>query len=171
MPIHEVEDCPTWGNLALLLAGGKGRPPGPSPTYHAARLLTRQWAQPDTDKPQAVYRATSSLRTRLGLPLVTAYAVHRPDGRWSVLLLNKDPKRAHPVTVRFGRAPGAAPLSFSGPADLYQYSAAQYAWHPHQARGFAAPDSPPRHSRTSRYTILLPPFSLSLLRGQVVGLP
>ncbi len=171
VPIHEVEDCPTWGNLALLLAGSGSRPPKPLAAFHGARLLTRQWAQPDTDKPQAVYRASSRLRSRLGLPLVTAYAVHRPDGRWAVLLLNKDPNQAHLVTVRFQRDRGLFPLSFSGPADLYQYSAAQYVWHSNKAHGYPAPDLPPRHWPTSGRTVLLPPFSLSVLRGAVAGLP
>ncbi len=171
VPLHEVEDCPTWGNLALLLSDSDGRPPRPLATYHVARLLTRQWAQPDTDRPQAVYRTASRLRSRLGLPWVTAYAVHRPDGQWAVLLLNKDSKRAHSVTVRFQREGGRSPVSFSGPADLFQYSAAQYVWHPNRDRGYPAPDLPPRHSETSRNTVLLPPFSLSLLRGPVAGLP
>lgn len=171
VPIHEVEDCETWGNLAILLSDGGRRSPRPLAAYHAARLLTRQWAQPDTDKPQAVYRAASSLRSRLGLPLVTAYAVHRPDGQWAVLLLNKDPKRAHSATVRFGRGRGLAPVSFSGPAELYQYSSAQYVWHPNKAYGYPAPDLPPQHSQTSGRTVLLPPFSLSVLRGSVPGLP
>ena len=171
VPIHEVEDCPTWGNLALLLAGSGRHPPRPLAAYHAARLLTRQWAQPDTDRPQAVYRATSALPTRLGLPRVTAYAVHRPDGRWAVLLLNKDPRRPHPITVRFDQGRGLPPAAFSGPTDLYQYSAAQYVWHPDKARGFPAPDLPPRHSRFSGNNLILPPFSLSVLRGPVAGLP
>jgi len=171
VPIHEREDCPTWGNLAILLSGHDCRSPIPLAAYHAARLLTRQWAQPGTGRPQAVYRATSSLRSRLGLPWVTAYAIHRPDGQWAVLLLNKDLKRAHSVTVRFQREGGRSPVSFSGPADLFQYSAAQYVWHPNRDRGYPAPDLPPRHSETSRNTVLLPPFSLSLLRGPVAGLP
>lgn len=170
-PIHEVEDCETWGNLAILLAGKGRRLRLPLATYHAARLLTQQWAQPDTDKPQAVYRAISTLRNRLSLPPVTAYAVHRPDGRWAVLLLNKDPKQAHSITVRFRPAAGAATASFSAPADLYQYSAAQYIWHPNKANGYPAPDLPPRHSLFSGRTVTLPPFSISLLRGRVAGLP
>ena len=170
VPIHEVEDCPTWGNLALLLSDGD-RPPRPLAAYYAARLLTQQWAQPDTDRPQAVYRSTPSVRGRLGLPLVTAYALHRPDGQWAVLLLNKDPKRAHPVMVRFQRGRGLAPVSFSGPADLYQYSSAQYVWHSNKAYGYPAPDLPPAHCAHRGDMVTLPPFSLSVLRGTVMGLP
>ena len=171
VPIHEVEDCPTWGNLALLLLEGAGRSPRPLAAYYAARLLSREWAQPDTDKPQAVYRAKSGLRNRLGLPLVTAYAVHRPDGQWAVLLLNKDPKKAHPVTVRFQKAKSGRPVSFSGPTDLYQYSASQYVWHPDKAHGYPSLNLPPRRSQASGRPLMLPPLSLSLLRGPVAGLP
>lgn len=167
-PIHEVQDCETWGNLAILLSDAKRQVRRPLATYHAARLLTQQWAQPSTDTPQTVYRAVSSLRNRLGLPLVTGYAVHRPDDQWAVLLLNKDPKRAHSITLRFLRE-GTAPASFSAPTDLYQYSAAQYAWHPNRVNGYPSPDLPPRHSLCSGRTVFLPPFSISLVRGRVAA--
>ena len=170
IPIREAESGPSWGNLALLLSDVHG-PPKPLAAFYAARLLTRQWAQPNTDEPQAVYRATSAVRDRQGLPLVTAYAVRRPDGRWAVLLLNKDPKRAHWVTVRFVKATGPGQVSsFSGPADLYRYSAAQYVWHPDGARGYPILDLPPAHSTYAGGPMLLPPFSLSVLRGSVTGL-
>lgn len=171
VPIHEVQDCPTWGNLALLLSNGGDHPLKPLASCHAIRLVTQRWAQPDTDQPQAVYRVTSRLRNRLGLPPVTAYAVHRPDGKWAVLLLNKDPKRTHPVTVRFQRTDDSAPLTFSAPTDLYQYSAAQYVWHPNQAHGYPSPDLPPAYRVQGGGTVTLPPFSLSVLCGSVTDLP
>ena len=171
IPIREAESGQSWGNLALLLSDAHA-PPKPLAAYHAARLLTRQWAQPDTGEPQAVYRATSATRGRQGLSPVTAYAVRRPDGRWAVLLLNKDPKRVHSVAVRFARAEGHSPVvPFSGPADLYQYSAAQYVWHSDGARGRPALDLPPVHGTYTGGPVLLPPFSLSVLRGSVVGPP
>ena len=170
VPIHEVEDCPTWGALSLLLSGGD-RPSLPLATYHAARLLTQQWAQPDTGKPQGVYRATSTLRNGLGLPPVTAYALHRPDGQWAVLLLNKDLKRAHQVTVRFQQGRGRASAVFSGTTDLYQYSSAQYVWHSNKAHGYPAPDLPPAQGIYAGGVLTLPASSLSLLRGPVAGLP
>jgi len=171
IPIREAESGPSWGNLALLLSDAHG-PPKPLAAFHAAQLLTRQWAQPDTDEPQAVYRATSAARGRLSLAPVTAYAVRRPDGRWAVLLLNKDPKRAYSVTVRFVRTEAHGPASsFSGAADLYQYSAAQYVWHSNGAKGTPAPNLPPAHTAYVGGPVLLPPFSLSVLRGSVTGFP
>ena len=169
-PIHEVEDCNTWGNLALWLADDESQARKPLPTYYGARLLTQQWAQPSSDAPHKVYRAASDLRSRLGLPLVTAYAVARPDGQWSVLLINKDPKQAHPVSVRFQPPRGPAE-TFTGLVDLYQYSSSQYAWHPSRAHGYPSPDLPPIHRQIAPGVVSLPPFSLSVVRGRVQSLP
>ncbi len=169
--IQEVADCPTWGNLTLWLSGKDLRARQPLPTYYGARLLTQQWAQPGSGLPHQVYRAASNVRSLLGLPLVTAYAVHRPDGQWAVLLLNKDPNTSHQVTVRFQSTGKPAHVRFFGPCDLYQYSAAQYIWHPNGPHGYAAPDLPPSHRVSAERNILLPPFSLTVVRGRVKSMP
>ena len=164
VPIHEVEECDTWGNLALWLADEESQARRPLPTYYAAQMLTEQWVQPGTNGPHKVYRAASDVRSRPGLPLVTAYPLLRPDGQWSVLLINKDPKKAHAVNVRF-QTDGAF-SSFIGPVDLYQYSPAQYAWHPNKAHGYPDPDMPPVHRQTPPGPVILPPFSLCVVRGR-----
>ena len=169
-PIHEVSDCDTWGDLALLLSNDSHETRRPLATYWAARLLTQQWAQPG-EQTHAVYRASSNLRNRLGLPLVTAYAVHRPDGQWAVLLLNKDPKKAHSVTVRFLPSAGQRPETFSAPVDLFQYSKAQYVWHPNKVHGYPSPDLPPAHRVITTSTLMLPPYSLSVVCGRVKSSP
>lgn len=169
-PTHEVSDCDTWGDLALLLSNDSHEIRKPLATYWAARLLTQQWAQPGGQS-HAVYRASSNLQNRLGLPLVTAYAVHRPDGQWAVLLINKDPKQPHSITVRFSRPADKPLVAFTGPVDLFQYSKAQYVWHPRKAHGYPSPDLPPMHRVITVSTVTLPPYSLSILRGHVAGLP
>ena len=165
-PMREPESGGSWGNLALLLSGDDRQARAPLATYYAARLLTRAWAEPDTTMPQALYRVEVARRA----PVVTAYALHRPDGRWAVLLLNKDPKHTALVAVEFRRPETTRAPSFSGPTDLYQYSSAQYVWHPRGAHGFPTPDAPPAHSRVSGRMVRLPPYSLSVLCGRVVGL-
>ena len=155
--IHEIGSCPTYGNLALLLADKDHRLRQPLAAYYAMKLLTQEWAQPDTSRPQSVYRAVF----RSSVPLaVTAYAVHRPDGQWAVLLLNKDPKRVCRVTVQFSKPLPAGKL----PRSLYQYSAREYWWHSNGKQGFASPDLPPVRSELTQNTLDLPPYSLSVLR-------
>jgi hypothetical protein len=151
VPIHEVSGSRTWGNLALLLSDDDRRLRQPLAAYYALRLLTQEWAQPNTKQPQSVYRAVF----RSSIPIsVTAYVLHRPDGQWALLLLNKDPKRTCRVSV-----PLSAPLT------SFQYSATQYRWHPHGAHSFASPDLPPCRRVLDRSALDLPPFSLTLLRS------
>ncbi len=170
-PIHEAAGgSQTWGNLALWLAGDDGQAEKPIATYYAARLLTQEWAQPGTGLPQSLYRTQTTLKDSHGLPLVTAYTVHRPDGRWAVLLINKDPKQAHRVTVKF-QSPKRKALSFGGAVEIIQYSSAQYVWHPNKAKSYPSPDLPPTHRVMVGSTFTLPPFSLSVVRGRVKELP
>ena len=165
-PIKEKDGCDSWGNLALLLSKPNRQSLRPLPTYYAARLLSQQWAMPGSSAPHATYRATSTVRNHLGLPLVTAYALHRPDGQWAVLLLNKDPKSAHRVTLRFEQ-PGKRAALFLPGAELYQYGPAQYRWHAEGAHGFPSRDYPPVHRRLDGSVVLLPVYSLSVIRGRI----
>ena len=89
---------------------------------------------------------------------MTAYAVHRPDRRLALMLVNKDPRRAWTVDIRWGRAIGSR-------VDVFGYSSAQYVWHAHGDRGFAQPDRPPAHGRRpSAAPVTLPPWSLTVVR-------
>src|SRR4029453_18973591 len=90
-----------------------------------------------------VFSAASDVTDPAGNVLVTAYAVLRPDGDWSVLLVNKDQTNSHGVTIAFhGLAGGGAP-SFAGPVRQTTFGSAQYRWHPDVRGGGAAPDGPP----------------------------
>ena len=53
-----------------------------------------------------------------GEALVTAYAVHRPDGLWSLLLINKDPNRSYRVRIRFDNQTRRSRSVFTGPLDI-----------------------------------------------------
>ncbi|MBQ1058908.1 cellulose binding domain-containing protein [Micromonospora sp. C32] len=68
--------------------------------------------QPPFNTPFAPYHALSMMnlfvrpgdqlvRAGTDQPLVAAHAVRRPDGSVAVLLLNKDPENAHPVTLDY----------------------------------------------------------------------
>lgn len=167
--IRESDTCDSWGNLALFLSDGDRHIKAPLATFYAERLLTREWALPTGNGVHQVYCAGSDVRNRIGQALVTAYTVHRPDGQWAVLLLNKDPRRSHAVRIRFWG--GGADHSFTGPVTTLQYGPAQYVWRAHGENGFPSPDLPPvRVVIESRATSVfrLPPYSLSVVRGLVM---
>ncbi|HEX6715802.1 MAG TPA: discoidin domain-containing protein [Pyrinomonadaceae bacterium] len=151
--LQEVE-C-SQGNNMLFLLGDDGRISYPMPTYYAAVLMTHEWTKPGGGIHELYQGNTED-------PLISAYAVLRPDHLWAVLLINKDPDNARDVKIEFD---GLEPGYLHGEVDLYQYSRNQYQlgadFHPVR-------DDPPDHQRlklTGTNTFNLPPYSLTIIRG------
>ena len=95
---HEAR-CNAWGNNALLLATNDREIRYPVAAYHAMRLITHEWLQPGSAR-HPIY---SAFPVAAGEPdsLLSAFAVKRPDGNWSVLLVNRDAARPRAVRLRF----------------------------------------------------------------------
>jgi len=160
--IRESSACNTWGNLALFLSDGDRHIQHPLATYYGARLLTREWAQPG-DGRHLVLQTDSGARYPSGEPAVSAYSVHRPDGRVAIELVNKDPTRTWTVHLLGRRKGVSSPLR--GPLDFYRLSAAEYVWHPRGEFGFPRPDRPPTHGTFGGDgTLVLGPQSLTVVR-------
>jgi hypothetical protein len=142
-----------------------------SATASRLTLLTQEWLQPG-DEVHEIYPATSSVHNAEGEELITAYAVHRPDGLWSVLLINKDPKRAFQTDVVFRNPLSRSTGGFLGRVDTFQYSSKQYLLggppnNPYPTRADepehrVIQSSLPRPSQVS-----LPPYSLTVIRGGI----
>jgi hypothetical protein len=48
-----------------------------------------------------IYPAASNVTDSESHALITVYAIQRPDGEWSLLLVNKDQQNAQQVSVAF----------------------------------------------------------------------
>jgi len=134
--------------------------------YFSAQLFTQQWAQ-GTDANHDVYPVHSDVTDRRGNTLVTAYAVHRSDGQWSVLLVNKDWTMGHTVSVVFQ---DSTSHSFVTPTTMVIFGRDNYRWHLHGAKGFPNPDGPPVTTSVAggaNATFTLPRGSIMVLRGTV----
>jgi hypothetical protein len=167
-PIHEGDTpCPTYGNLAVFLSDDQRHIRCRLPAYYALRLLTQEWAIPVSSAPHTLYTASYAPRSGQAHSIVTAYAVHRPDNCWSVLLLNKDPKRTARVRLRFRRTASGAVAMLHGPMTIIQYSRAQYLWHRDGEHGYPSPDRPPAAKTVAAGIVALPPFSLTVVRGRL----
>jgi hypothetical protein len=139
--------------------------------FFAAQVITQEWVQP-VDQLHRLHRVSSDVRDAAGNVLVTAYAVNRPDGRWSLLLINKDRDHDHAVKVSFTDAESGQTRFFDGQVDRITFGAAEYQWHPDGRNGHAAPDGPPSRSTvTANATTLhrLPRASIVVLRGSIAG--
>lgn len=158
-PINGERRCAGKGNLMLWEADQKGRARWPMPNLYAYRLITRAWAD-DGDRINRLYRAETNLRDDRGRPLVTAYPLRRPDGRWSMMLVNRS-RRPIALSFKFSNAanPGEPPL------EVWQYSERQYCW-----RHVSAGTRPSRDRQPMRFEkigwegrTVLPPMSLTVV--------
>jgi len=70
------------------------------PQYMASQVITKEWVQP-VDAPHKLFQASSDVVDAAGNLLVTAYPIERPDGHWSVMLVNRDQFNDHTVKVVF----------------------------------------------------------------------
>jgi hypothetical protein len=100
-----------------------------SPQYLATQVITQEWVQP-VDKIHKLYKATSTVLDANGNEVITAYPVQRPDGEWSVMLINKDENNDHSVRVEFDDPVTKQAGFFTGTVDRVVFGAAEYQWHP-----------------------------------------
>ncbi len=159
----------SWGTYHLFMVDDQYVIQQPTSQFFAAQLITQEWAQP-TDAMHLQYLATSDIKDARGHTLVTAYALHRPDGQWSLMLINKDHDHPHQVRVGFRADEGKQDSYFRGQVTEITFGREQYQWHPDRKRGHASPDGPAKSmvlqgEEDTRYE--LPPASLTVLRGKL----
>lgn len=159
----------SWGTYHMFMVNKNYEITTRTSQFYAAQLITQQWAEPK-DAKHVVFKAASDVRDDAGHVQVTAYAVLRPDGEWSLLLINKDHDCAHQVNVVFHDDDAKADKTFAGKAKLLSFGKAQYQWHPNRKRGYADPDLPPVETTVTagaNATYVLPAASINVVRGRI----
>ena len=156
----------SWGNLMMLQLNPRNDQLNRLSAYYAAQLITKEWMQA-TNETHEIFPVTIDKKATLS-PVVTLYAVRRPDKKWALLAINKNRNRAARLNVQF-KIPGAKePVSFVGQVEVIQFSRAQYAWHDDGPNGHPIRSIPPaRFTREASSFYDLPPYSLTVLRGNV----
>jgi hypothetical protein len=126
------------------------------PQYLATQVITREWVQP-ADALHKLFKVSSDVKDPSGSILVTAYAVERPDGQWSIMLVNKDPDHDHSVKVEFADSRGTH--YFTGAVDRVVFGAAEYQHGP-PSRSIITSSGP-------ETLYQLPKASIIVLRGKL----
>jgi hypothetical protein len=158
----------SWGTYHMFMADDHYQIKQRTSQYYAARLMTQEWAQP-VDADHRLFVASSDVRDERGRTLITAYPLLRPDGQWSLMLVNKDHDHGHKVTIEF-RGSGDQTQSFTGDVTMITFGREQYQWHPARKQGHADPDQPPVKTvvqASDDMTYNLPPASLTIVRGKL----
>lgn len=152
----------------LFTADSNGQWTGNTSTYYASSILGNTWLQP-VDAAQPLYPVTvPATLASTGQQLVTAYAVHRPDGTWALMVINKSKTAGYkfPVSISGGNG-------FNGSVKSSSWGPTQYVWSQSGNNGSASPDNGPALTTISAagnstaYTFL--PYSITVLQGSVAG--
>lgn len=157
----------SWGTYHMFMVDEHYQIKQPTSQYYAAKLLTEEWAQP-VDAKHRLFRSSSDVKDGNGHLLITAYPLERPDGQWSLMLINKDHDHPHAVRISFSNAHEHG--SFQGTVTMINFGKAQYQWHADRKRGYADPDQPPVTSTLNvdaHTTYALPAASITILRGKL----
>jgi F5/8 type C domain len=142
----------------------------PLSQFFASQLINLEWVQPAGGE-HRLFPASSDIQDDADHTLVTAYAALRPDGQWSLLVVNKDQENPHRVRILFHDADSHRDRFFSGNVDFITFGSAQYQWLPGGANGGTAdPDGPPARSTVNAdgATLFdLPQASVTVIRGKL----
>jgi hypothetical protein len=139
--------------------------------YFAAHMINLEWVQHRAGM-HYMFPSSTDIKDGEGNLLVTSYAVRRPDGNWSLMLVNRDETSSHTIQVQFEDSTGSSGGSFSGAVRVVTFGSEQYVWINDGANSHADPDNPPAGSTivaNSRTTFTLPKASVTVLRGKVAG--
>jgi hypothetical protein len=164
--------CHAWSTYGNFVAGPNLEIKQYTAQYFASQILNLDWVKHGGGM-HDLYPGWGDLRDEAGGELITAYPVKRPDGDWSLLIINKDPSNAHEVKIRFENGGTDTGAQFEGTVKFVTFGAAEYVWHSSESTSYADPDGPPARGEVQwqdGQSILLPKASLTVLSGKVRGL-
>lgn len=159
----EDEGC-GYGNNMLLGLGDNGKISYRTAGFYGMKMLMHRWAVPG-DSPLEIYPAAGDILNSRKQQLVTAYAIRRPGGQWSVALINKDPRKTFIVHIRIRNTLSKMNTVWY-PSSSIQYSKKQYQWISRGEDSHPARDLPPVEKKMGNGSVItLPPYSLTVLNG------
>ncbi|HVZ29220.1 MAG TPA: discoidin domain-containing protein [Asticcacaulis sp.] len=161
IPLAAPKPCGGYGTMMLQQADSKGQARDNMPAFWGAQMLSQDWLQSGHGA-HVLYPVTTDIHDAKGQPLVTAYAVKRPDGRMAVMIVNRDPDHAHNIHIRLAGAKRGLKAAM-----VYQYYPALYKWHPNGDIGRVVRDfAPVKRQVSAGAAIRLPAMSLTVVRAK-----
>jgi len=141
---HGCNDSP--GTFGMFTVDAGYNIQQPLSQFFASQLINLEWVQPGAGE-HRMFPAKSDIDDGAGHALVTAYALKRPDGQWSLMVVNRDQQNAHRVRISFlshtdhdqtnNDQTAHEVKSFVGSVEISIFGAAQYQWHPASTRFMA----------------------------------
>lgn len=163
--------CLGWATWSNFVADRDYNVTGYTSLYFAAHMINLEWVQHRSGV-HHMFPSSSNIKDSAGNALVTSYALHRPDGNWSLMLVNRDQNSPHRVRVVFEDSGSKRSTFFSGSVRLVTFGSEQYVWINDGANSHADPDGPPVAANLAggpKATFDLPKASITVLRGRAEG--
>jgi F5/8 type C domain len=164
--------CLGWASWSNFVSNEHYDIKGYTSPYFAAHMINLEWVQHRAGL-HHMFPASADIKDTEGNVLVTSYAVHRPDGNWSLMLVNRDETNPHTIRVQFDDSRSKQAASFAGPVTLVTFGSEQYVWINDGLNSHPDPGNPPVASTlvgNAQTTFTLPKASITVLRGKVIGL-
>jgi F5/8 type C domain len=161
--------CHGWATWSNFVCDSDFHVTGYTAEYYASRIINQEWASHHSGL-HRMFRVTGQLADAAGNKLITSYALHRPDGDWAILLINKDQDNSHAVRVVFEKSEKGRKGYLSGPVTMVTFGSEQYVWHSDGLRSHADPDDPPKKMLLpggAEAHFELAKASITVLRGRV----
>ncbi len=159
--LQQTGNC-GYGNNMIFGLGNDGKIKYKTASYYAIRMLTHFWAPP-SDSNLEIFPSICHMGNRRKQLLVTSYPLLKSGGRWSVMLINKDPSKTWIVDVNILNAISNEEVAWH-PLHLIQYSKLQYHWKNDGINSHPDLDLPPvREKIDGSGNITLPPYSVSIV--------
>ena len=160
--LQQSYKCAGYGNNILFGLGEDGKINYKTAAYYGAKMITQNWLQP-SDSVLAIYPAFCNIYGRKKDPLITAYPILSSDGKWSVMLINKDPNRTWSIDVDLENtiSKQITSLHFT---HLIQYSKQEYHWVDKGFNSYPSKNLPAVEKKINgSKKISLPPYSLTIV--------
>jgi hypothetical protein len=158
---HGCNDSP--GTFGMFSVDAHYQIQQPLAQFFVSQLINLEWVLPG-DKLHDIYPAKSDIDDGAGHELISTYALKRPDGEWSLLLVNRDQSKSHRVQIEFKSSGSSAKQFFDGPLTISTFGKAQYQWHPGHTRYVGHAEYPAEPSVTAESTGMADPDG-PILRG------
>jgi len=161
--------CLGWSSWSNFVSNENYEIKGYTSPYYAAHMINLEWVQHRSGVHQ-MFPASTDIKDAEGNLLVTVYAVHRPDGNWSLMLVNRDESNSHAVRIAFENAAEKHSSSFFGNISWTSFGSDQYVWINDGPNSHPDPNLPPaaKSLDANAQTIFtLPKASITVLRGKL----
>lgn len=158
--LDQTNHC-DWGNNMIFGMDDSGSIQFRTAAYYGMQLITKQWAMP-SDSLLKVFKVNSFVGKSDSLS-ISAYALLKPNQKWSVLIINKDSTHAFNGNVSVHDL-NKHQVGNLKSMHVWQYSGKQYQWLNAGGDGHPIKNLPPEEFElNSNQKLVLPPYSLTVV--------